>query len=491
MRILGLSELLNTDCLLLILIPNKQGRFAYTRTERYKKSVIADKWRAARKGKHVDLDSEDIPFLPDETPEESGLEDSFPLGFMGLLFSRSQSGSGPVYIGNDLMSLSNEMKKNFYTCARVGLGEDVAVKSSLAGLKTRMSLIKLRHHADRLGLQWDCNVPWNMSFVNRVHDTAMKEEKSNVFADLIPDPSDWMPFNSLMANPPLDYGQKNFYDESYPDVSSHPVKRAIIPNHNQTMLQEEIRPRVQFNLDNNVLDEDDSFIEYDSTRNWDILYSTIALLKEAGNTALKQSLNCLAASYYDKAMLYCSLPYMDFPVGNIEFLAQHQVALSENSGWECRWTPMLKIFLQIRLNMSLCLLKSDVNDIKGAVFQAKMALKELKPFVAHKGRVMTGKKLNRSRLEEPETTYNEAIALQAKAYFRLGSGQLLLSDFEDAIESFQCSIKSSSESDPEKKPDSTVLRKLQEAQLANKRHCNCERKKFKFAFASKDHEHLQ
>ena len=488
-----MPEFMNTDCLRLccsFIITNEQGRFAYTRKEQYKKSVVVDKWIAGTKSKHVDLDSEDIPFLPDETPEENGLEDSFPLGFMGLLFSRSRSTSDPPYIGNDLMSLSNEIKKNFYTCARAGLGEDVAVKSSLAGLKTRMSLMKLRHHADRLGLQWDCNVPWNMSFIYRAHDTAMKDEKPNVFADLIPEPTDWMPFNVLMANPPLDCEHNNFYYRSYTDVSLHPVRRANIPIHDQIMLQEKKCSRVQINLDNNLVEEG-SLIEYDSIRNWDILYSTIALLKEAGNAAVKQSLNCLAASYYDKAILYCSLSYMEFPVGNIEFLAQHQVALSENSGWECRWTLMLKTFLQIRLNMSLCLLKSDVNDIKGAVFQAKMALKELRPFVAQKGRVMTGKKLNRSRLEEPETTYNEAIVLQSKAYYRLGSAQLLLGDFEDAIESFECSIKSSGVSDPEKKPDSLVLRKLQEAKLASRRHCNSERKKFKFAFASKDHDHLQ
>jgi tetratricopeptide (TPR) repeat protein len=283
-----------------------------------------------------------------------------------------------------------------------------------------------------------------------------------------------------MTNPPLDCGiqfskrHKQFYRELYVDRSTHPITRS------QTSNTDAVGDVEQH--------EDDEVQKYDSSRSWDILYSTVVILKEAGNAALQKSLNCLAARYYDKAILYCALAYMEFPVGNTDFLLDHQLALSENSGCECRWTALLKTFIQIRLNMSLCYLKNGVDDTKAAIFQAKMALRELKPFVAKKGCVMTGKKLDRCRLEEPDTTYTEAKALQSKAYFRLGSAQFLLSEFDDAIESFEESIKSSSESSPEKKPDASVLRKLQEAKLANKRHCNSERKKFKFAFAPKEKE---
>lgn len=387
---------------------------------------------------------------------------------MGLLFSRARTGSNPPFIGNDLKNLQNEIKKNYYTCARTGIGEDVPVKSGLIGLKRRPSLIKLRHHADRLGLHWDSNVPWNFAFKNTFGESLS-------MADLIPDPSDWIPFHPLMTEPPFDSGtqfskrHKQFYFESYADRSVHPVIRACIGN------------------DDAIEECDEKKSEsYDSSRAWDILYSTVSLLKEAGNDALQKSFNCLAARYYDRAILYCSLAYMEFPVGNSDFLVHHQTVLSENSGWECRWTSLLKTFIQIRLNMSLCCLKSNVNDTKAAVIQAKMALKELKPFVAKKGCVMTGKKLERTRLEEPESTYTEAMALQSKAYFRLGCAQLLLREFEEAIESYEQSIKSSSESNPDKKPDATVLRKLQEARLANRRHYKSERKKFKFAFATKE-----
>lgn len=435
-----------------------------------------EKWKNARKRNPVDLDDDDLSFFPDETPLEDIMNDSTSLEFMGLLFSRTRTNSNPPFIGNDLSRLNNEIKKNYYACARAGSGEDMPVKSGLLGLKRRLSLIKLRHHADRLGLRFNCNVPWNSSF-NEILLERMTVNNESVsygsLVDLVPDPSDWMPFNSLMTYPPMDCGMqfskrhKKFYYESYVDRLVHPVIRTAMEPDKESKEDGENQP-------------------YDSSRAWDVLYSTVSLLKEAGNAALQKSLHCLAARYYDKAILYCSLAYMEFPVGNTDFLIHHQVALSENSGWECRWTTLLKTFIQIRLNMSLCCLKSDVNDVKAAIFQAKMALKELHPFVAKKGCVMTGKKLERSRLEEPESTYTEAMALQSKAYFRLGSAQLLQSEFEGAIVSFEQSIKSSSESSPDKKPDATVLRKLQEAKLANKRQCNSERKKFKFAFASKE-----
>lgn len=466
-----------------------QGRFAYSQREDYKKSIVVDKWKAARKRNPVDLDNEDMSYFPNETPIQDVVEDSISLGFMGLLFSRTRTASDPPFIGNDLANLSNELKKNYYTCARSGMGEDTAVKSGLTGLKRRMSLMKLRHHADRLGLNWDGNVPWNFSFVHHLlQDKTAKVEDPvsyGALVDLIPDPSDWIPFNALLANPPLDCGMqfskrhKQFYNESYTDKSLHPV-------HRFSLICDE--------KNNQYLDASCGGVEdreYDAARAWDILHATITLLKEAGNAALQKSLNRLAARYYDRAILYCSLAYMEFPVGNCDFLAQHQIALSENSGLECRWTTMLKTFIQVRLNMSLCCLKSDVNDTKAAMFLAKLALKELKPFVSAKGCVKTGKKLERSRLEEPEITYTEAMALQSKAYFRLGSAQLLLNDFEDAIESFEQSIQSSSLSFPEKKPDAAVLRKLQEAKLANRRQCNSERKKFKFAFATKEQEQQQ
>jgi tetratricopeptide (TPR) repeat protein len=406
---------------------------------------------------------------------------------MGLLFARSRSSSEIPFIGNDLSNLSVEIRRNYFTCARAGSDEDVPIKSGLLGLKRRMGLIKLIHQADQLGLRADSNVPWNLSFKGHLQ---MRVAKCDVYSygaahDLIPDPSDWVPFHPLMANPPHKCGMqfikrsKQFYYETYFDKSIHPAKRALL------LLNASDAESKNIEETPSNLDGDD---KPRSTRAWDILYCTVLLLKEAGNLALQKSLNCLAARYYDKAIVYCSVAYLQFPVGNCSFLAQHQIVLSENSGCECRWTSLLKTLIQIRLNMALCCLKNDVNDPKAAISQAKLALKELKPFVAQKGCVLTGKKLERPRLEEPPTTYVEATALQSKAFFRLGSAQLLMGDFDAAIESFEQSIKSSNASSPDSKPDPIILRKLQEAKLTSRRHSNSERKKFKFAFSSKNDE---
>ena len=422
------------------------------------------------------------------------MEDSISLGFMGIIFSRTRTASSPPFIGNDLRMLNKEIAKNYYTCARSGAGDDIAVKSGLDGMKRRMSMIKLQHHADRLGLNWDANVPWNVSFKERHKQKALAKEEHSLSRDLvnlIPDPSDWIPFHRLMSAPPLDCGiqfskrHRQFYYESTTNIADHPVKRAAMSDSKSLNIvsQSTLKPTGIKHSD-----EDIELLAYNSTRPWDILYATVSLLKEAGNTALQNSLTSLAANFYDKALTYCALVYMQFPVGNCNFLASHQLALSENSGWECRWTAMLKTFLQIRLNMALCCLKNDLNDPKAAMFQSKRVLKELRPFVVKKGLVLTGKKLDRSRLEEPDSTYTEATALQSKAYFRLGVAQLHQSDFEDAIESFEQSIQLSNSSCPEKKPDSAVLRKLQEAKLEHRKQCNRERKKFKFAFTSKNGE---
>lgn len=404
---------------------------------------------------------------------------------MGLLFSRARAHSDPPFIGNDLANLENEIKKNYFTCARSGMNDDIPVKSGLSGLKRRVALIKLRYHSDRIGLNWDCNVPWNYSFKEHVKEEAIccnEHSSYGALADLVPNPSDWMPFHALMSNPPLGCGtqfskyHKQFYQENYVDKSIHPTTRAYLCNNTSAENDNESAA-----IDCTV---------YDNKSAWNILYATVFLLKEAGNAALKNFLTPLAARYYDKAILYCALAYMEFPVGTSSFLAQHQITLSENAGWECRWTNLLVIFLKLRLNLALCCLKSDMHDTKlqTSVFQAKMALKELKPFVKLKGGVMIGKKLERTRLDEPHSTFIEAMAIQSKAYFRLGSAQLLLSEFEDAIESFEQSINASNESSPDSKPDPMLLRKLQEAKLAKKRYCNSERKKFKFAFESNQQE---
>lgn len=169
----------------------RQGRFEYSHSEEYKKSIVVDKWKAARKRNPVDLD-EEMSFFPDETPVEDVMEDSVPLGFMGLLFSRTRTANDPPFIGNDLSNLGNEIKKNYFACAR-NAGE-VPVQSGIFGLKRRLALIKLRLQVDRLGLKWDGNVPWKTAFKDRITKSITDKDliSYGAMVNLIPEPSDWM-----------------------------------------------------------------------------------------------------------------------------------------------------------------------------------------------------------------------------------------------------------------------------------------------------------
>lgn len=97
---------------------------------------------------------------------------------------------------------------------------------------------------------------------------------------------------------------------------------------------------------------------YDPNQAWDVLFQTVSLLKEAGNEALKASLPALAARRYDKAINYCSVAYLSFPVGTADFLIEHQYAMSKSGGYECRWNELLKLLVMVRLNLAMVMLKA-------------------------------------------------------------------------------------------------------------------------------------
>lgn len=225
---------------------------------------------------------------------------------------------------------------------------------------------------------------------------------------------------------------------------------------------------------------------------WDILHRTIQTLKEGGNEALRANNASLAASRYDCALRYCSVAFMDFPVGGLDFLCSQQVQLLRNGGQAVKWTPVLKLMITVRLNLSMAMLRPAIADTKGASEQACLALNELKPFVAFRGKVMMGKKLNRARddlgggEEEPPQTYQEAKGLQAKAYFRLGSAQHASGDFGAAAKSLERSVEARKEAEPEAEPDALVARRLAEARWEARKKKKRQRKKFKFMFAQDD-----
>ncbi len=128
----------------------------------------------------------------------------------------------------------------------------------------------------------------------------------------------------------------------------------------------------------------------------------------------------------------------------------------------------------------------EINDTKGAISQANLSLKELKPFATEKGIVLTGKKLAKKRTEEPHSTYNEAKALQAKAYFRLGSAKLIEQEYDEAVKAFELCADSTKEAGLA--VDSGILRKMNEAKRRRKEKKERQRKKFKFAFAPKNND---
>ena len=144
---------------------------------------------------------------------------------------------------------------------------------------------------------------------------------------------------------------------------------------------------------------------------------------------------------------------------------------------------MLKTLIMLRLNLAMVNLKQEINDPKGSVAQSKLALNELKPFSTERGVVLTGKKLSKKRQDEPHTTYTEAKALEAKAYFRLGSAQVAMNDYDEAVKTFEHCVKSTKESGLT--VDSGVLRKMREAKRCLLEQKGREKKKFKFMFSTK------
>ena len=128
----------------------------------------------------------------------------------------------------------------------------------------------------------------------------------------------------------------------------------------------------------------------------------------------------------------------------------------------------------------------EIKDTRGAITQATLSLHALKPFATEKGVVLTGKKLTKKRTDEPERTFHEAKALQAKAYFRLGSAQMVTEEYDEAVQTFGRCVHSTKEAGMTL--DSVVVRKVNEAKRLCKGKKDRQRKKFKFMFASSNDE---
>lgn len=160
--------------------------------------------------------------------------------------------------------------------------------------------------------------------------------------------------------------------------------------------------------------------------------------------------------------------------------------LEENGGYHLEWGALIRLLIVTRLNLALLLLKPYFAKQEEAAEQAHLALHDLRPFCAKKGKVMKGtKQLDKvHREDEPEETYLDGKTLQAKAYFRLGLAMYELGEHCEAVSCYEESIRSTQQAKGE--PDKVVLRRLSEAKQEIRRDAKRQRKKFKFAFAPKE-----
>jgi len=235
----------------------------------------------------------------------------------------------------------------------------------------------------------------------------------------------------------------------------------------------------------------------EASRSLKVLHDTVLLLKEAGNTAQKAGLPSLAARRYDQAVQYCAIVFLEFPRGDLDIYAARAISNNDNSnnGSEdiaslnprrLQWSPLLKLLITTRLNLSMVLLKLQHNpEPRKAADLAMTALFELGPFVMQKGQIRKGRRyVDVHKRGEPHETYQVAKELQAKGYFRLGSAQCDMGNHADAVKSFEHSIKSTkaiSNNGTSGEPESIVLRRLAEAKRVSERKSKKLRKKLKAA----------
>jgi tetratricopeptide (TPR) repeat protein len=498
------------------------GRRQHSRAQAYEMSPTVRNWGEVKTVlDNLDLRDggiEQTEIFPDHIPTTKILMRRGRLARTWLRESSSNSNRGVPKIGNDLHNLQQILKENLYTCLRsLYDDDDVPVESDIDDLKHRISLIRLRHQADRLGLRWNPSIPWAMESQQTVtaEDQKIKDspEDHNVEpSDLVPDfPSDWMPNDPDMSSDPFDFSDffnRKEYGEFFRDHYCPLDERNAI----DMQCADEVKCNSEMNGDRDMeeeedtqVDNNDNFMEEESGPIGDaidedvhsdgndtlqedtevqeakmssggqesedesegatsiartaksILLETMKTLKDGGNAALKNGNLDVAAHRYDKAIQYAAMFFMK------------DRKMPGND-----WNPLLKTLILTRLNMALMMLKPHFNELQVAANQARLALQELEPFCD----------VDNPTDICPETK-DEILNLKAKAHFRLGSAQYDMGDFSSATKSFEESIKATNAiSDPKIKPDQLVLRRLAEAKREHVKRNKRQRKKFKLAFAS-------
>ena len=459
-----------------------QGRRSQYQMQKYNMSPCVENWSDVQKLLTL-LDSDEIMdsidnVLPDEIPASRDVS----RGSFGFLSTRGSTRRSRI--GNGLHNLPSLLVRNYFETVR-GLVEGmVPVESGARHLKHRVTLIRMRHQADRLGLYWNPSLPWKFE----VPDEAATDGKGFHPADLVPDyPSDWIPYDPEMNQSPWNFEDyfnlkdyQAFYSEHYPWLEmDEPSPAAFVLD-----VQECSRHRDEVAKCAQTSSEERPGSDRDADCVHNALIKTIKILKDGGNLSLQEGALDLAARRYDKALCYGSVASMTFPSKGL-FVAHDRAGMVINSGGFSflKWNELAQLVIRTRLNLALIFLMPHFSKPQEASRQALNAIQDLEPFCAQKGKIMKGEKLDKVHGDsEPEEIYLEAKALQAKAYFRLGSAQSELGEISDAILSYECSINASEQA--KAKPDRLVLRRLSEAKRESRLARKRERTKYEIGFAS-------
>jgi tetratricopeptide (TPR) repeat protein len=469
------------------------GRAREYHRQQYEKSTLVRNWTYAKAtaGSIATLDddeSEAVTIYPDQFPiSESPTIGNSILG--SILMRRRMFGMRATRMSgicNDFRELPNILQKNLFSCVIASEeGESEPVSSGLADLVRRMSTIRLRFQADQRGLVWNPNDPWVLApqdfykgmelaepSARKTVDVSKRE--SIVYGnpyDLIPgSPSDWLPYDPEMTKTPLPCGPR-FNVEDYDDFYHERYSQLGFVIEETKM--HGTRSRESAKQTDKVFESNAAAVNkqeptpsiYDSERALQLLYDTALMLKEGGNAALESGSTMEAARRYDCAIRYCSVAILAHPNANTDLI----------QATERKWCPLRKLLVSTRLN--LCMVLANF-DLRGARDQATLALKELAPFCTQPGKVLGGKKLSTVfKEDEPMSTYQEAKELQAKAYFRHGSVDLKVGDYDEAVDEFEESIKCTKELS--KEPDRVLLRRLAEAKREKIRKSKRQKRKFK------------
>ena len=425
-----------------------------------------------------------------------------------MLWTMVGGHNGAPRIGNALRTLPYVLRSNRYECCRaVKADRDGPIEGPLENLAQRLSRMRLQHQADQNGLVIDSD---SHPYLMRL--PKILGEKPPHPADMVPDfPSDWILWDPAMNQNPHSVFP-NFTLNKYPTVESREkalvdfllAKSSTGPSPNTLSRYPWLQRHGKGGDDdywwplNSGSDLDELLEERQegsSTLSVEacefsrkVLYYTALLCKNGGNEAMKEQQFEVAARRYDKAIQYCCVAFFSYEGGSVhvphltagmsERLCPENEETSRKTGYVYAWCPLLRVWISSHLNLALVFLKPDLWRFHAeSRNQAEIALRLLSPYTQEPGKVYYQNRLIREH--EPETTYQEAMRLQAKAYFRLGSAELELGDFFNATKALEASMAST-----DGPADPVILKKLNKAKSRSSSQKKRNRRRFEVALAS-------